>query len=53
MAGLIDKSFTYALIGASNNQEKFGHKVLKDLLDKGFCVVPINPHEEEILGKKE
>jgi predicted CoA-binding protein len=29
---MIDKKFTYAVVGASNNEEKYGHKVFKDLL---------------------
>ncbi len=49
---MIDKNFTYAIIGASNNSEKYGHRVMKDLLDAGYNVVPINPKEELILGLK-
>ncbi len=46
------KDKTYAIIGASNNPEKYGNIVLKDLKDSGFKVIPINLHEEEILGLK-
>jgi len=49
---MINKKSTYAVIGASNNQEKYGYKVFKDLLDAGYKVLPINPTEEKILGKK-
>ena len=42
----------YAIIGASNNKEKYGYKVLKDLKEKKIDVVPINQHEKEILGLK-
>ena len=42
----------YAIIGASKNKEKYGYKVLKDLKEKNLDVIPINPHEEEILGLK-
>ncbi len=52
MEEFIDKRFTYAVVGASKNQSKYGFKVLKDLKDAGFRVVPINPHETEILGMK-
>ena len=48
----INKSFSYAIIGATNNQDKYGYKVLKDLNDAGFKVIPINPNEKEILGLK-
>lgn len=46
---MINKNFLYAVVGASNNTEKYGYKVFKDLLDAGYKVVPINPTEKEIL----
>ncbi|MEI6773499.1 MAG: CoA-binding protein [bacterium] len=49
---MINKDFLYAVVGASNNQEKYGYKVFKDLLDAEYKVVPINPSEKEILGVK-
>ena len=49
---MIDKNFLYAVVGASNNKEKYGYKVFKDLLDAGYKVLPINPNEKEILGEK-
>lgn len=39
-----------ALIGASNNPEKYGNKILKDLIGKWYTVHPINPKETEIEG---
>ena len=36
------------LVGASNNREKYGNKILKDLVEKWYTVFPINPKEEEI-----
>ncbi len=49
---MINKNFLYAIVGASNNTEKYGYKVFKDLLDAGYKVLPINPTEKEILGKE-
>ena len=49
---MINKDFTYAIVGASNNEFKYGHRVLKDLSTAGYKVVPINLHEQEILGLK-
>ena len=46
---MINKNFFYAIIGASNNTEKYGYKVFKDLLDAKYKVIPINPNEKEIL----
>jgi predicted CoA-binding protein len=41
-----------ALIGASNDKEKFGNKIYLDLRLKGYNVIPINPNEELIEGDK-
>ena len=41
-----------AFVGASNNPEKYGHKVFKDMLAKGYNCIPVNPKETEILGQK-
>lgn len=49
---MINKEYTYAIIGATDNEEKYGFKVFKNLLDKGFDVIPINPRGGELLGKK-
>ncbi|MDD2870725.1 MAG: CoA-binding protein [Candidatus Gracilibacteria bacterium] len=40
------------LIGASNNPEKYGNKIMKDLLNKGHTVIPVNPKEKLIEGVK-
>ena len=40
------------VIWASNNPEKYGNKILKDLIKKGYEVIPVNPNEEEIEGIK-
>ncbi len=32
-----------AIIGASENEQKYGNKIVKDLLSKGFEVFPVNP----------
>lgn len=48
----INKELTYAIVGASKNQEKYGNIVLNDLKSAGMKLVPINPKEEEIEGFK-
>lgn len=48
----INKDFIYAIIGATQNKEKYGYKVLTDLRDKGFKVIPVNPKYQEIAGLK-
>lgn len=47
-----NKDYTYAIVGASKNKEKYGNKIFKTLLDSGFKVIPINPKEDEIYGVK-
>jgi uncharacterized protein len=46
----INKDFIYAVVGATQNQEKYGYKVLDDLKNKGYKVVPINPKYKEVAG---
>jgi len=50
MDKFINKNFIYAIIGATNNKAKYGYKVFKDLIDKGFQVIPINPNYKEVAG---
>jgi predicted CoA-binding protein len=52
MNNIINKNYTYALIGASANKEKYGFKVLENLLEAGFKVIPINPKGGKILEQK-
>lgn len=40
----------FALVGASNNQAKYGNIIFRDLVSKGYRVVPVNPSEKEIEG---
>ena len=39
-----------AVIGASNNRDKFGNKAVRAYLLEGYVVVPIHPRETEIEG---
>ena len=41
-----------AIIGASNNREKYGNKAVRAYLHKGYTVYPVNPKEETIEGLK-
>lgn len=42
----------WAVIGATNNTEKFGYKIFKAILAAGYNVYPVNPGVNEILGHK-
>ena len=49
---LKDKNNSIALIGASTNKNKFGYKILIDLVSKDYDVIPVNKKEVEIEGRK-
>jgi hypothetical protein len=39
-----------AVVGASNNPEKYGNIIVRNLKEKGYRVLPVNPKEDEIEG---
>jgi predicted CoA-binding protein len=41
---------TIAIIGASNDRNKFGNKAVRAYVRQGYTVYPVNPHEEKIEG---
>ena len=45
---------TIAIVGASSNEERDSHKVMKFLIDYGYEVFPVNPNEsnKKILNQK-
>ena len=43
---------SFAIVGASNNLEKYGYKVVQALLKRTKNIYPINPKEELVLGIK-
>jgi uncharacterized protein len=43
---------TIAMVGASSNAEKPSHRIMKQLLDAGYRVIPVNPKETEVLGQR-
>lgn len=49
---MINKDFRYAVVGASNNEEKYGYTVFNDLIQWWYKVIAINPKEKEILWTK-
>ncbi len=43
---------TIVVVGASNHPAKPAHYVPAHMQARGWRIVPVNPHEEEILGEK-
>lgn len=48
LAKFINPDFIYAIVGATQNKEKYGYRVLVNLKDKGYKVIPVNPHYEVV-----
>lgn len=42
----------FALVGLSRDPKKFSRAVFKELSNKGFEIIPVNPNMEEVEGKK-
>lgn len=49
---MVSKNYVVAVVGASNDEHKYGNIVLRDLASKSFKVIPVNPKEKEIFGLK-
>lgn len=41
-----------AVIGASNDRNKFGNRAVRAYQQQGYTVVPVNPHETAVEGLK-
>lgn len=48
----LKKDNVIAVVGASNNPEKYGAKVYKALKDADYEVIPVNPNHDTIQGDK-
>ena len=42
----------FAVIGATDNTEKYGNRIFKNLTKRGYEVYPVNPNLREIEGVK-
>ena len=48
----LNKRNVFAVVGVSQNPEKYGHRVYKDLKEAGYVVYPVNPNLNEVLGDR-
>src|SRR4030042_2499316 len=40
----------FAVVGATDNAEKYGHQIFKNLKNRGYEVYPVNPRVKELEG---
>lgn len=46
------KSKTIAVVGVSRDSKKFANAAFRELKEKGFKVVPVNPHAGQLEGER-
>ena len=49
---IVKEAKTVAVVGASNDPEKYSHEVGSYLKEQGYRIIPVNPTEEEVLGER-
>lgn len=49
---IFNRKNVFVVIGASNDPEKSGYKIYKELKSRGFTVYPVNPKRETIQNDK-
>jgi predicted CoA-binding protein len=49
---LLTSARTIAMVGASSNPDRPSHGIMRKLQSVGYRVIPVNPHETEILGER-
>jgi predicted CoA-binding protein len=49
---LLTRATTIAVVGASSNPDKASYGIMQKLQREGYRVIPVNPHETEILGER-
>jgi uncharacterized protein len=48
---ILNNYHNVAMVGASSNEERPSFRVFSYLTRQGYNVIPVNPNEQEILGK--
>ena len=51
LRAIYDRVSTIAVVGASDNPEKPASSIPRFLQSLGYRIIPVNPHETEVLGE--
>jgi len=49
---LLTEATTIAVVGASSDPGRPSHGIVRRLLSAGYRVIPVNPNEREVLGRR-
>ena len=49
---LLTDATVIAMVGASSNPDKTSNGIMQKLQRSGYRVIPVNPHETEVLGER-
>ena len=52
LEALTQQGVIIAVVGASDNPDKFGHAIYRDLKRKGYRVFPVNPNRQTVDGDR-
>ncbi len=47
---LLTETHTWAVVGCSPDPRRDSHRIARLLQERGFRVIPVNPHVDEVLG---
>lgn len=50
--GILENYKTVAVVGLSRDPSKDSYTVAEFLKSRGWSIIPVNPFEDEVLGKK-
>lgn len=51
-ASLLNSTKTIAIVGLSDNPERYSYQVATYLKDAGYTIIPVNPNIDSVLGQK-
>lgn len=49
---IVKEAETVAVVGLSNDPERYSHEVGSYLKEQGYRIIPVNPTEEEVIGER-